>query len=65
MTCLTKCRLQRCTMMMFQNEHFLGQDRFDIFNSPLWHSGLTLRKELWEPDTTKSLRWWARWSVVR
>jgi 2-hydroxychromene-2-carboxylate isomerase len=44
-------------LMIFQNEPFFGQDRFDMFYWRLRQSGLTKRKEPRAPFTTKPLRW--------
>jgi len=44
-------------LMIFQNEPFFGQDRFDIFYWRLRQSGLTKRKVARAPFTTKPLRW--------
>lgn len=44
-------------LMIFQNEPFFGQDRFDLFYWRLRQSGLTKRKTPRAPFTTKPLRW--------
>lgn len=44
-------------LMIFENEPFFGQDRFEVFYWRLRQSGLTKRKELRAPFTNKPLRW--------